>query len=103
MLGVYPTGTPKHRVIGTANIRLPRKIQILATARYESGTITTNDSGLIIPASKFATADLGGVVPIYSGLDMQAGVKNIFDRNYYYQEGFPEPGRSWYVNLRYRF
>jgi iron complex outermembrane recepter protein len=30
-------------------------------------------------------------------------VKNLFDRNYYYQEGYPEPGRNWYVNLRYRF
>jgi iron complex outermembrane recepter protein len=103
MQGVYPTGTPKHRVIGTAAVRLPRKIQLLATARYESGTITTNDSGLIIPASKFATADFGGIVPLYSGLDLRAGVKNLFDRNYYYQEGFPEAGRNWYMNLRYRF
>ncbi len=103
MLGVYPTGTPKHRAIGTASIRLPRRVQLLATARYESGTITTNDSGLIIPASKFATADFGGVVPICTGLDLQAGVKNLFDRNYYYQEGYPEAGRNWYMNLRYRF
>jgi iron complex outermembrane recepter protein len=103
MLGVFPTGTPKHRVVGTASMQLPRRILLLAAARYESGTITTNDSGLPIPASKFATLDFGGVVPIYSGLNLQAGVKNLFDRNYYYQEGYPEAGRNWYFNLRYRF
>ncbi len=103
MLGVFPTGTPKHKVLGTASLRLPRRLQILASARYESGTITTNDSGLIIPASKFATADLGGIIPVNRGLNVQVGVKNIFDRYYYYQEGYPQAGRSWYVNTRYRF
>ncbi len=103
MLGVYPTGAPKHRILSTASIRLPRQLLLLATARYESGTITTNDSGFIIPASKFATADLGGIVPIFKGVNLQVGVKNLFDRNYYYQEGFPEPGRNWYCNMRYQF
>jgi iron complex outermembrane recepter protein len=36
-------------------------------------------------------------------VNVQVGVKNIFDRFYYYQEGFPEPGRNWYCNVRYRF
>jgi iron complex outermembrane recepter protein len=103
MIGVYPTGTPKHRVISTASLQLPRRILLLASARYESGTITTNDSGLVVPASKFGTMDFGGVVPIHAGLNLQAGVKNLFDRNYWYQEGFPESGRNWYCNLRYRF
>jgi iron complex outermembrane receptor protein len=103
MLGVFPTGTPKHRVVGTASLQLPQKVLLLAAARYESGTVTSNDSGLIIPASKFATFDFGGVIPLQPGLNLQAGVKNLFDRDYYYQEGFPEAGRNWYVNLRYRF
>jgi iron complex outermembrane receptor protein len=103
MPGVFPTGTPKHKAVGIAAVRLPRDWSLLASFRYESGTITTNDSGLVIPASKFATADLGGVIPIVSGLNLQLGVRNLFDRDYWYQEGFPEPGRDWYVNMRYRF
>jgi iron complex outermembrane receptor protein len=103
MLGVFPTGTPKHKVVGIASLRLPREILLLATVRYESGTITTNDSGLIIPASKFATLDFGGIIPISPGFNLQGGVKNLFDRYYYYQEGYPEAGRNWYLNLRYQF
>ncbi len=100
---VYPTGTPKHRVIGTASLRLPHQVKLLASARYDSGAFTTNNSGIPVPASKFATADLGGIVPIVSGMSLQLGVKNLFDRNYYFQEGFPEAGRNVYLNMRYRF
>jgi iron complex outermembrane receptor protein len=103
MLGVYPTGAPKHKTVGAASIRLPRQILLLATARYESGTITSNDSGLIIPASRFGTADLGGIIPIFSGMKLKVGVKNLFDREYYYQEGYPEAGRNWYCSIQYRF
>ena len=103
MFDVFPTGTPKHRTVATAKVRLPRRIMFLASARYESGTTDTNDTGIVVPASKFATADLGGIVPIYDDVHLQAGVNNLFDRNYYYKEGYPEPGRTWYVNMRYRF
>jgi iron complex outermembrane recepter protein len=103
MPAVYPTGTPKHRAIGTASLRLPHQIKLLASARYDSGTFTTNNSGIPVPASKFATADLGGIVPVVSGMSLQLGIKNLFDRNYYFQEGFPESGRNYYLNMRYRF
>ncbi len=103
MLGVFPTGTPKHKVLSIASLQLPRRVLLLATARYESGTIDTNNAGFVVPASKFASADLGGVIPVYRNVEMEVGVKNIFDRLYFYQEGFPEPGRNWYCNMRYQF
>jgi iron complex outermembrane recepter protein len=65
--------------------------------------ITTNDSGFVKPASKFATADLGGVITIKGAATLQAGIKNLFDRNYYYQEGFPEAGRTLYFKTGFRF
>lgn len=103
MLRAHPIRAPKHKIVGVANLILPREILLMATMRYESGTITTNDSGVIVPASKFATADLGLVVPLCVGMSMQTGIHNLFDRNYYYREGFPEPGRNWHFRIRYRF
>ena len=103
MLSVHPVRAPKHKIVATADIILPREILLLTAVRYESGTITTNDSGAIVPASKFATADLGFVVPLWAGASIQTGIQNLFDRNYYYQEGFPEPGRNWHFSIRYRF
>jgi iron complex outermembrane receptor protein len=107
MLPVFPTATPKHRTVSTANLQLAREFQIQASARYEAGafnTVTTRtNQTIIVPASKFATLDLGGIFPIAKNVRFQIGVKNLFDRNYYYQEGFPEVGRNWYFNTRVDF
>ncbi len=102
---VYLTGTPKHKLVGTATVRLPRQMLFVTTARYESGTYYQFDGGALAPslAPPFATVDLGGAVPFGSKLNLQLGVKNLFDRLYYYQEGYPQPGRNWYVNMRFRY
>ena len=42
-------------------------------------------------------------MPIRAGLQLQVGVGNLLDSNYYYWEGFPESGRNGYVTLRYTF
>jgi iron complex outermembrane receptor protein len=103
---VYLTGTPKHKAVGTATVRLPRKMLFLATARYESGAyyqLDGSSSGFPTQAPPFGTVDLGGVAPLSSKVTLQLGVNNLFDRLYYYQEGYPQPGRNWYVRMRYRY
>ena len=103
MLRAYPVRAPKHKIVSIANLTLPREILLLAAIRYESGTLTINDSGTVAPASKFLTADIGFMIPVLSKMSFQTGVENLFDRNYYYREGFPEQGRSWYLNIRYSY
>jgi iron complex outermembrane receptor protein len=103
MLRAYPVRAPKHKVVSMANVLLPRRILLLAAVRYESRTLTINDSGTLAPVSTFATADIGFMVPLLSGMSAQGGAENLFDRNYYYREGFPKPGRNWYLNIRYSY
>lgn len=105
----YATGTPKHKAVGTATLRLYHQSQLMATLLYESGITYLVDGGNNsnspppLPAPRFVTVDVGGIVPIYAGISLQAGIKNVFDQYYWYQEGYPEEGRNWYVNFRYRF
>ena len=101
--GVFPTGTPRHKTVGTVTGRLPRNILAIVTAKYQSGIVAMSDNGLPLPAAKFATFDLGSIIPIRARAAAQVGVKNLLDRNYYYWEGFPEIGRNWYLTLRYTF
>jgi iron complex outermembrane receptor protein len=100
---VFPMGTPKHKIVATATIRLPRGVTGLASAQYQNGAVAMSDNGLPLPVAAFATVDIGGTLPVRAGLRVQVGVKNLFDQNYYYWEGFPEPGRNAYVTLRYSF
>jgi iron complex outermembrane recepter protein len=102
---VYATGTPKHKAVGTATARLPKGITAIATARYESGTLFQFDGSTLpaMPASQFATLDLGVIWSCNSRLSVQAGINNVSDHYYYYQEGYPEPGRNWFLAIRHRF
>jgi len=105
---VLPTGLPKNKAIGTASFQLPYHVLALVSARYEGGvtlqdTSYASSSPLYAPHGEaLATADMGLTVP-YRTLKVQAGVKNVFDRNYFYTAGYPEEGRNWFLNLRYQF
>jgi iron complex outermembrane recepter protein len=103
MPAVFPTGTPKHKAIATGNWRMPRGVLMLATFRYESGAYNLDNKNIIFPASRFATVDWGMTIPMGNIASLQCGIKNLLDRDYYYQEGYPEAGRNFYTNLRFRF
>jgi outer membrane receptor protein involved in Fe transport len=105
---VLPT-LPRNKLLGSATLRLPRHVLGIVSARYEGGltlqdTTYATTSPLFRPfPQSFGTMDLGIVAPIWKGMVLQTGVANVFDRNYYYTAGFPEEGRNWYLNARYRF
>ena len=100
---------PKNKVIGTATVRTFHQVLGIVNFRYEGGltlqdTTYTPTSPLFLPFREtFPVADLGLVVPIWKGATAHLGVKNLFDRNYYYNAGFPEAGRTWFLNFRYNF
>jgi iron complex outermembrane receptor protein len=76
---------------------------LVADVRYEAGRYGNNPAGTVFLASQFADTGIGGTLELGRGVQVQAGVTNLFDRNYFLIEGYPEPGRAGYVNLRYRF
>jgi iron complex outermembrane recepter protein len=97
-----PFGLPKHKALGTAEVQLPYNIVGVAAARYEGG-ITLQSDQYVSYRQAFATADLSVKIPVRSHFSTQFGVKNILDRNYFLTDGFPEEGRNWFLNARYRF
>jgi iron complex outermembrane receptor protein len=100
---VFPTGMPKHKSVVTGTMRLPHRATAMASARYQTGAVGMSDNGLPLRVATFSTVDVGGTMPIRTGLAVQIGVKNLFDQNYYYWEGFPEAGRSAHVSLQCTF
>lgn len=74
-----------------------------------------SDRTTVTPASANGLApvyfDTGGYVSAALRLDwdvtdeimLSAGGRNLFDREYVFTDGFPEPGRSFFVGLRARY
>ncbi len=99
-----PTVT-KNKFIGNLTAEMPHQILGMVTFRYEGG-IRLWDSyvaGAAPFGSSFGIVDIGAVAPIKEGFKIQAGIKNLFDRDYYYVAGYPQAGRNWYFNMRYQF
>ncbi len=101
--GVLMLDTPRHKVYTSATYTLFTRFTFLADFRYEAGRFYQNDGGTFGRASSFGVVGIGGTARLYKQLDLQAGIGNLFDRNYYFQDGYPEIGRNAYINLRYRF
>jgi iron complex outermembrane receptor protein len=51
----------------------------------------------------YATTDLKVVARLPDNFSISAGVRNVFDKNYQLEDGFPEAGRNWFANLSYTF
>jgi len=100
---------PKNKAIGTATVRLPHQVLAIVNERYESGLVVQDTtyattSPLFLPHSEsYATTEIGVIAPLRVGMSVQAGVKNLFDTNYFYTAGYPKIGRNWFLNFRYRF
>jgi iron complex outermembrane recepter protein len=105
---ILPT-LPRNKFVGTASFRFPHQILAIVNERYESGlllqdtTYATNSPQFLPYSESYATTNIFAMIPVAKGFTLQAGIKNLLDRNYYYTAGYPEEGRNWIVNLRYHF
>lgn len=94
---------PRHKLYGALSCQLSPRVGLLADFRYEGGRYYQNDGGHFGRASNYAVAGFGGVVRMYRQVELQAGIQNAFDCNFFYVDGYPEAGRTVSINLRYRF
>lgn len=95
--------TPRHKSYSMLNYRWPFNISTFADLTYEGGRWQSNDAGRVSRAPSFAAIGLGGTARVFRDGEIQAGINNLLDRNYFYVQGYPEAGRNFYINLRYRF
>ncbi len=93
--------TPVHKVFAYLQFFPIERFSVLGDIEYDSKRFSSTD-GLRV-ADGFFTANSKAILEPYDGLFFELGVKNIFDENYELDEGFPQPGRSFFANVRYRF
>lgn len=95
--------TPRHKIYGMVTYRFGNRLTVFSDFAYEGGRWNANDAGRVFRANSFANLGIGASARIYRDSEIQAGINNLLDRNYFYVQGYPEAGRNAYVNLRYRF
>jgi iron complex outermembrane receptor protein len=97
----YVTDVPKHSIYASLKYVPFKDLDIIPVIRYESERYTSVGSNLKNEA--FAIADVRVAYHPLEDLEISAGIKNIFDKYYYYDIGYPQEGRSYYANIKYSF
>ncbi|MDR2080358.1 MAG: TonB-dependent receptor [Campylobacteraceae bacterium] len=97
----YVTDLPKHNVYASLKYSPYSGVEIIPMVRYESERYTSVGSNE--KSDGFTLADIRIAYRPIDDLEISGGVKNIFDKYYYYDIGYPQEGRSYYANIRYSF
>jgi len=92
---------PQHKLTPFVKYTLFDSLSVMADIELDSKRYSTSDGKWI--AHGFSTANLKFDYDFNNGFIAETGVQNIFDRNYELQEGYPEDGRTFFANVRYKF
>ncbi len=99
---VHLTDTPRHKVVGDLTWQIAAPWSVTATTEASSSRYTTSNGRQ--QTSGFGIANLKTGYRLFDRtLLIEGGVRNLFDRLYEYSEGYPEPGRTWFVQLNQQF
>jgi iron complex outermembrane recepter protein len=98
---VKPIDTPDHKVFAYLRYRPIDDFELIASSKYESSriSVSTGERGV----GSFTVFNLKGSWQARRDLRVEFGANNVTDEDFAYDEGFPEPGRNWFLNLHYSF
>lgn len=97
------TETPRHKLFGALGYQPINRLRLQGIVQFEDGRHNLNEPGATVRLSQFTTVDVSATYFFPGGVEAQGGASNLFDRNYQLFEGYPEAGRTFFLNLRYRF
>ena len=90
------TDVPDHRVFGSAEYKFIKKATVVLFGEYNTRRYSSS-YGTVSPEYFLLNAQLSYDFAKY--FKVEAGINNIFDKNYTISEGYPEEGRNFYASL----
>ncbi|WP_040976199.1 TonB-dependent receptor plug domain-containing protein [Necropsobacter massiliensis] len=92
------TDVPKHKFFAYADWKLLPQLSFYISQSAETGRYSGDGR---LPG--FGITDVKLTYDVNAQLKFDIGVGNVFDKNYYYADGFAEEGRVYFTNLKYSF
>jgi iron complex outermembrane receptor protein len=94
------TDVPRHKLLAFINYTLFSRLFLNLNGMYNSPRISSTNG--LFQTVGFFTMDFIASFDISGSLSLEASVSNLFDASYSYQEGYPAPGRQYFMGLRYK-
>jgi len=98
--GIHITGTPEHEVFLYSKLQVHEKVKLIPSFVWaDSRDVSSTGKRVGI----YASLDFKAEITLPAECTLGFGATNLLDRNQQLDEGFPEPGRSLFVDLRHEF
>ena len=92
---------PEHKFFIYAKYTPIRNLTFLADLETDSKRWSSTDGVRL--AKGYTVANAKATYEIIKGLQVEGGVRNLFDKDYEINEGYPMAGRTYFANIMYRF
>ena len=92
---------PKHKAFLYVDYKITPKLSAYLSQYISSGKYVLSEEETRLAG--FGVTNLKLTYEPIENLSIEAGVSNLFDKNYEYDEGYPEEGRVFFSNIRYKF
>lgn len=103
------TDVPDHKGFAFVTWRPVSAVSIAPSVEFASDRITVTPASAngLAPAyyqtGDYVSAAFRAEADVTESISVSAGARNLFDRYYVLTDGFPEPGRSFFIGLRARY
>jgi iron complex outermembrane receptor protein len=95
------TNTPNHKLFTFLRYHPWIWFALQSDLTYYSNSYSSSNGTRV--AEEFAVVNTKAELEPLKNLIVETGINNLFDTNYAYDEGYPEPGINFFTNVRYRF
>ena len=93
------TDIPEHKATAYAQLSPLPVVDVIVFAEHNSSRYASDT----IELSGFTTFNLKAAWRVVEDVALETGFNNITDKNYQLADGFPSPGRTWFVKASYEF
>lgn len=98
--GIHIIGTPEHEVLLFSKLQVHKKLKLIPSFTWADSRNTSSTGKRV---GVYASVDFKAEVSLPGNCTLGFGATNLLDRNQQLDEGFPEPGRSLFVDIRHEF
>lgn len=95
---VYFTDVPDSKLMGYVHYQPIKGTTLLFSSEYNTSRYSTSYGTRV---GDFTLFNAGITQVMAKNISLEAGVNNLFDKNYCLVEGFPEEGRNVFLTLRF--
>jgi iron complex outermembrane receptor protein len=94
---IHFVNVPDNKLSLSADINLKHWLDIYLSSEYCTGSYSATDGSRFSPGYFLLNSNI--TWHITDAVDLESGVGNILDKNYSLEEGYPEPGRNFYISI----